>query len=94
MLAVVMDVFDSTWVGIHACLSILLESIVGPAALPQSIAGTRRQFHTAYRDLPVAIPAIDQIPSTRSQYSTRIDHRSNDLKSRTSLPQRMELHMK
>lgn len=38
MLAVVVDVVDATWVGIHACFSILLESVVGPTALPQSVS--------------------------------------------------------
>lgn len=39
MFAVVVDVVDATWVGIHACFGILLESVIGPTALPQSISG-------------------------------------------------------
>lgn len=36
MSTVVMDVFDSSWVGVDACLCVFLQCVVGPAALPQS----------------------------------------------------------
>lgn len=42
------------------CRSVIRMAIQGSLLLTCTMrSGTRRQFHTAYRDLPVAIPAID-----------------------------------
>jgi hypothetical protein len=65
MFAVMVDVFDSAWVGIYTCFCVLLQGIVCPAGFPQS---ARCKF-SASQSLGVLLTCIT-LSGTRRQFRT------------------------